>query len=165
MLQKVLQWAYIKKLDGFDFNPKATTRKANIDWMYQCLEQLHQQLPQVILTTLKDQEKAQDIVCFDFGVSLLWLLQDDELMLPQNLVINWDDPTSMYLPMDGKLGKAAVASATMTFTIDWSLQENQLLVPIILYIDGTAIDSNGHIEICPALFTSCLFTGKVSRDS
>ncbi len=28
MLQKVLQWAYIAKLDGFDFNPKATTRKA-----------------------------------------------------------------------------------------------------------------------------------------
>jgi hypothetical protein len=35
MLQKVLQWAYIAKLDGFEFNLKATTRKANIDWMYQ----------------------------------------------------------------------------------------------------------------------------------
>ena len=42
MLQKVLQWAYIAKLDGFNFNPKATTRKANIGWMYQCLEQSHQ---------------------------------------------------------------------------------------------------------------------------
>jgi hypothetical protein len=42
MLQKILQWAYIAKLDGFDFNPKATTRKANIGWMYRCLEQSHQ---------------------------------------------------------------------------------------------------------------------------
>jgi hypothetical protein len=42
MLQKVLQWAYIAKLDGFNFNLKATTRKANIGWMYQCLEQSHQ---------------------------------------------------------------------------------------------------------------------------
>ena len=30
MLQKVLQWVYIAKLDGFDFNTKATTRMANI---------------------------------------------------------------------------------------------------------------------------------------
>ncbi|KAI2491050.1 hypothetical protein MHU86_23530 [Fragilaria crotonensis] len=70
MLQKILQWAYIAKLDGFDFNPKATTRKANIGWMYRCLEQSHQRLPHVISTTLEDQEAAQDIVCFDFGVSL-----------------------------------------------------------------------------------------------
>jgi hypothetical protein len=74
--------------------------------MYQCLEKSHQPLPQVISTTLKDQETAQDIVCFDFGVSLLSLLQDDELMLPQNLVIDRDDPTLMYLPMDGKFGEA-----------------------------------------------------------
>ncbi len=60
----------------------------------------------MILTTLEDHEAAQDIVCFDFGVSLLSMLQDDELMLPQNLVINRDDPTLMYHPMDGKLGEA-----------------------------------------------------------
>ncbi len=34
MFQKVLQGAYIAKLDGFDFNPKATTRKVKIGWMY-----------------------------------------------------------------------------------------------------------------------------------
>jgi hypothetical protein len=38
MLQKVLEWAYNAKLDGFDFNPKATTQKANIQWMYTALE-------------------------------------------------------------------------------------------------------------------------------
>jgi hypothetical protein len=30
MLQKILMWAYNAKLIGFDFNPKATSRKANI---------------------------------------------------------------------------------------------------------------------------------------
>ena len=107
MLQKVLQWMYIAKLDDFDFNSSATTRKANIGWIYQCLEQLHQRSPQSILTTLKDHEAAEGIVCFNIGVSLLSMLQDDELILPQNLVINRDDPISMYRPMmDGKLGKA-----------------------------------------------------------
>jgi hypothetical protein len=68
----------------------------------------YEQLPQVLIsTTLKDQETAQDIVVFfDFVDSLLSLLQDDELMLPQNLVINQEDPTLMYLLMDGKLGEA-----------------------------------------------------------
>ncbi len=60
----------------------------------------------MILTTLKGHEAAQGIVCFDFGVSLLSMLHDDELTLPQNLVINWGDPILMYRPMDGKLGKA-----------------------------------------------------------
>ena len=166
MLQKILQWAYIAKLDGFDFNPKATTRKANIGWMYRCLEQAHQRLPHVISTTLEDQEAAQDIVCFDFGVSLLSMLQDDELMLPQNLVINRDDPTSMYHPKDGKLGEANSGQRYRDLYNQLITPgRNQLLVPIILYLDGTAIDSKGHIEICPVSFTTSLFTEKVRRDS
>ncbi len=102
---------------------------------------------------------AQGIVCFDFGVSLLSMLQDDELMLPQNLVINWDDPTSMFCPMDGKLGKA---NSYQRQRADLNIQlitpaKNQLLVPIIVHLDGTAIDSKGQIEICPVLFmTSCV---------
>jgi hypothetical protein len=52
MLQKVLQWACTAKFDGFDFNPKATTRRTNITWMYQYLERAHQRLPHVISTTL-----------------------------------------------------------------------------------------------------------------
>jgi hypothetical protein len=59
----------------------------------------------VIPTTLEDLETAQFSVCFYFGISLLSMLQDDELLMPQNLVINWDNPTLMYCPMDGKLGK------------------------------------------------------------
>ena len=45
MLQKVLEWAYNAKLEGFDFNPQATTRKADIQWMYKALEHSHQVLP------------------------------------------------------------------------------------------------------------------------
>ena len=48
MLQKVLEWAYNAKLEGFDFNPRATTRKANIQWMYKALEHSHQVLPKVL---------------------------------------------------------------------------------------------------------------------
>jgi hypothetical protein len=40
MLQSILEWAYNAKVNGFDFNPKAATRKANIAWMYQALEKV-----------------------------------------------------------------------------------------------------------------------------
>ena len=38
--------------------------------------------------------------------------------------------------------------------------QDQPLVPIIMYLDGTAIDSMGHIEICPVSFTTSLFNEK-----
>jgi hypothetical protein len=33
-----------------------------------------------------------------------------------------------------------------------------------MYLDGTAIDSKGHIEICPVSFTTSLFIEKARRD-
>jgi hypothetical protein len=131
-------------------------KKENIGWMYQCLEQSHQQLPQAILTTLEDHEAAQGIVCFDFGISLLSMLQVDEPMLPQNLVINLDNPTSMYCPMDGKFGEANIGQRYRDLYNQLITPgKNQLLFPIILHLDMTTIDSKGHIEVCPVSLTTC----------
>jgi hypothetical protein len=165
MLQSILEWAYNAKVDGFDFNPKATTRKANIAWMYQALEKSHQLLPQVVSTVLEDHDDVANIVCFDFTIALLSLLQNDALMSSENLVINPDDPTSMFRPADNKVGEAHTAQRYRDLYDELITRKNQLLVPIILYLDGTAIDSKGHIELCPVSFTTSLFTEKVRRDS
>ena len=63
MLQSILEWAYNAKVDGFDFNPKATTRKVNIAGMYQALEKSHQLLPLVVSTVLEDHDNVANIVC------------------------------------------------------------------------------------------------------
>ena len=165
MLQSILQWAYDAKLIGFDFNPRATTRKANVKWMYQALKNSHQRLPQVISVNLEDHDDLQDVVCFDFAPALLSLLQDDNLMLPENLVINLDDPTSMYIPSDNKFGEAHTGERYRELFRELITARNQLLVPIILYLDGTAIDGKGHIEVCPVSFTTSLFTEQVRRNS
>jgi hypothetical protein len=115
MLQKVLMWAYNAKLVGFDFNPKATSRKANIRWMYQALRHLQQHLPQVISIVLEYHSKPEEIACFDFAPALLSMLQDENLMAPENLVLNVEDPTSMYIPRDNKIGEAHTANATVSF--------------------------------------------------
>ena len=67
MLHKVLMWAYNAKSSGFDFKPKAMSRKANIRWMYQALQHSHHHLPQVISIALEDCDKPQEIACFDFA--------------------------------------------------------------------------------------------------
>jgi hypothetical protein len=165
MLQSVLLWAYNAKLMGFDFNPKATTRKANVQWMYNTLQRSRQSLPQVISVNLEDHDVPQNVVCFDFAPSLLSLLQDDNLMQPENLVMNLDDPTSMFLPTDNMIGEAHTGERYRELFKELITSRNQLLVPIILYLDGTAIDSKGHIELCPVSFTTSLFSEKVRRDS
>ena len=165
MLQKVLMWAYNSKLSGFDFNPKATSRKANIRWMYHALRHSQQNLPQVISIVLEDHDKPQGIACFDFAPALLSLLQDENLMAPENLVLNHEDPTSMYLPRDNKIGEAHTGKRYRELYHQLITRQNQLLVPIILYLDGTAIDGKGHVEVCPVSFTTSLFTEKLRRDS
>jgi hypothetical protein len=45
------------------------------------------------------------------------------------------------------------------------MSTKQLLVPIIVYLDGSAIDSKGHIEVCPVSFTTAFFLEKVHRYS
>ena len=50
--------------------------------------------------------RLKGALCVLNSVFLFCQLQDDELMFPQTLVINRDDPTLMPRPMDGKLGEA-----------------------------------------------------------
>jgi hypothetical protein len=98
MLQKVLQWAYNAKLEDFDFNPIATTRKANVQPMdVQSFGALTRPTP-------------PHVVCFDFAPALLSILQDEVLMSANNLVINESDPLSMLIPDDGRLGEAHTGS-------------------------------------------------------
>ena len=61
-----MQWAYKAKLEGVSFNPKATTRKTNIQWIYTTLEHSQKGLPKVLTVNLEDHDKAQDIICIDY---------------------------------------------------------------------------------------------------
>ncbi len=164
MLQNVLEWAYTAKLEGFNFNPQATTRKTNIQWMYKALEHSHRILPKELQVNLEECDKAQNVICFDFMSALLSLLQDELLMVAESLVINKDYPLSMYIPSESKVGEANSGSHYQELYQELARGKNQLLVPIIMYLDGTAIDSRGHIKICPVSFTTSLFSKKACCD-
>ena len=81
-------------------------------------------------------------------------------MVTENLVMNKDYPMSMYFPSDSKVGEANNGSRYRELYQEFAQGKNQLLVPITLYLDGTAIDSRGHIEICPVSFTTSFLRRK-----
>jgi hypothetical protein len=165
MLQKVLQCAYNAKLEGFDFNPRATTRKSNVQWMYKALEHSQDRLPHIVPVSLEDHDDISNVVCFDFALALLSILQDELLMSANALVINELDPLSMFIPDDGRLGEAHTGSRYRDLYEELAQGHNQLLVIIILYLHGTVIDSKGHIELCPVSFTTAWLTEKACRDA
>ena len=151
------------QIRGVWFQPKSYNTEANIQqWMYKALEHSHQVLPHIFLVNnLEDHNRPLDIICFDFVPALLSLLQDESLMVTENLVINKDYPMLMYIPSDSKVGEANSGSCYRELVYQELAQgENQLLVPIIMYLDGTIIDSKGHINICPVSFTTSLFSKK-----
>jgi hypothetical protein len=71
----------------------------------------------------------------------------------------------MYIPRDNKIGEAHTGKRYRELYHQLITRQNQLLVPIILYLDGTTIDGKGHVEVCPVSFTTSLFTEKLRRDS
>ena len=80
-------------------------------------------------------------------------------MSTDNLVINESDPLSIFIPDDGRLGEARTGSRYRDLYEELAQGHNQLLVPIILYLDGTiVIDSSGRIELCPVSFATTLLT-------
>jgi hypothetical protein len=93
---------------------------------------------------------------------LLSLQQDDNILQPENLVVMLDNPTSMYMPKDNKYGEANTRERYHKLLHELNMSTKQLLVLIIVYLDGTAIDSKGHIEVClPHLYSWRRCVGKV----
>jgi hypothetical protein len=165
-LEKVLHWAKKSKLNNFSFSPRAYTREANLQWIYKLLCNLHGRLPFLQEVSLEGANEIQKVVCFDFGMSLLSLLQDEHLMQPQNLAINLENPTTLYQPPTNRLGDTNTGTRYRELYTEYITDPTrQLLAPIIMYMDGTAIDSKGRLEVCPVSFTCSLFRESARRHS
>ena len=91
-----------------------------------------QRHPFIVAIPLEDHVRLQDIICFDFATSLLSLLQDPELMNPNNLVIDIESPLSMFVPCHNLLGEANSGQRYRDLYKDLIYGDRQqLLVPII----------------------------------
>jgi hypothetical protein len=70
-------------------------------------------------------------------------------MQGHNRVININDPTAMYVPSDNKFGEANTGERYRELFRDLITSRNQLLVPIILYVDGTTSTARATLKYVP----------------
>jgi hypothetical protein len=157
-----MDWARNCFEAGFDFNPKSKTRLGNLTWMYNSLHNSKQMLPHVVSIDLPDplpDAKSMDVICYDFVPQLLSILQSKTMMSANNLVLNPDNPLSMYKPQDNRLGEALSGSVYQEmYSRLVSDPSNQLLCPLICYTDGTSIDALSRFSVEPFLFTPAVLT-------
>jgi hypothetical protein len=140
-----LSWARTCFLAGFDFNPKCKKCWGNVQWMFQSIHNSHQMLPFLKTIDLPEplpQADTLDVICYDFVPQILSMLQDKEMMSPDNLVLDPTNPLAKFVPQDGRLGEA-LSGSIYSKLYDLLVKDatRQLLIPLIFYTDGTQIDA------------------------
>ena len=105
------------------------------------------------------------VFVFHFVPLLLHLLQSSDMMIQDNLVIDYECPMKPYVSPDGRLGKAlsgqVYADAYNRFI---TCLHRQLFVPIIQWIDQTVVTGNFWFSLKPYMFTPAIFTESFRRN-
>ena len=73
--------------------------------MYGMIKNANHFLPKVQMVT-HDWKPPFECIVYDFVPQLLSLLQDETIMVPNSLVLDWDNPTAKYQPSNGIVGEA-----------------------------------------------------------
>ena len=142
----ILSWARDASAAYFSFNPPGgLSRSRSVDLLFQSIPDAHELLPSVISVDDVDEPGENNVVVFVFDLVplLLHLLQSSDMMIQDNLVIDFECPLKLYVSPDGRLGEAlsgqVYANAYNGFI---TCPHRQLFVPIIQWIDRTVV--TGH---------------------
>jgi hypothetical protein len=95
---------------------------------------------------------SMNVICYDFVPQLLSILQNKKMMAGHNLVLDPNNPLAKYKPSDDRLGEALSGSVYQDmYSCLVSNPSKQLVCPLILYTDGTQIDSSNVSSWCGAI--------------
>jgi hypothetical protein len=112
-----------------------------------------------VLSVSSPQGPPFDVVLFDFVPQLLRLLQNPTLMIPENVVLDFQDPLKPYKSYKGLLGQALSGSVYQNaYSCLITNPSRQFLVPIIQWIDRTSVTGNDRFSLKPYMFTPAIFT-------
>jgi hypothetical protein len=143
----ILQWAQQANLTGYNFPTDAPSRKTYLDGLY---KQFNMQGAKPIETeiTLHPDKKAT-VVTFSFTEMVHSLLSDKVLMDSTNLILQPSDPDICGDINTGSWYHSAHAKLCTS--------PQDILCPIILFIDKTQIDTQSKWSLEPVLFTLGIF--------
>ena len=121
-------------------------------------------MPSVIYVDDVDEPGEDNVVVFDFVPQLLRLLQSSDIMIQDNLVIDFECPLKPYVSPDGRLGEALSGQVYAdAYNRYITCPHRQLFVPIIQWIDRTVVTGNGRFSLKPYMFTPAIFTESFRR--
>jgi hypothetical protein len=147
----LMNWAQNAKLSGYDFPSNAPSRKTFLDNLYSRFN-MKAAKPKETTVPLHPDLTAT-VVTFSFDAMARSLLEDETLMAPENLLINNLTPDDLLDDINsGEWYKAA--------TIRLCINEEDVLCPIILFIDATHVDKLSKWSLEPVLFTLGIFNRK-----
>ncbi len=149
-------------MNGYKFSFTAPKRKTYVQHLQQRFR-MDNMMP--IIKTVKldgDDPPEAKVVCFNFKETLKSLLLDEELMQPENLMINADDPFTKYESPDGMIDDV-LSGYWYHKTYDTMVQisDRKFVCPLILFADKTHIDSLGRFGVFPVSYTLDIFKRRV----
>ena len=116
-------------------------------------------LPKLQSVQLEDTSTVS-VVTFDFVAHLMSLLHDNNLMQWDNLALNPDDPFAPYSAAELSECHSAQCYQTMYTQMHINKDNNELLCPLILYVDKTNVDKFSRFAVEPLSFTLSMFKYK-----
>ena len=161
---KILAWAKDASSEGYDFEPiGGRVRRKAIENLFPTIKNAQHLLPAVIKVSVPHGPPSE-VVAYDFVPQLLSLLQNPNIMTQQNLAIDINDPLKMYKSPNNKLGEAMSGSVyRQAYERMITDPSSQLFVPIIQWIDRTAVTGNERFSLKPYMFTPAIFTAAFRR--
>jgi hypothetical protein len=160
----ILAWARGARAEEYSFHPQGGLDRArNVTVLVKSIANATQLLPSVHSVSSPHGPPC-DVVVFDFVPQLLRLLQNPTLMIPENVVLDFQDPLKPYKSCNGLLGEALSGSVYQNaYSRLITNPSRQLLVPIIQWIDRTSVTGNDRFSLKPYMFTPAIFTESFRR--
>jgi Plavaka transposase len=122
------------------------------------MEHMHPSVVEIPLPGLRAADTIE-VTTFDFISQFHSLLSDRELNIPENLVVNQQNPFTRFIAPDGRLGECLSGS---WYNNAWEHMEATMdcnfMTPIILYIDKTKLSLTGKLTLFPVTMSLSIFT-------
>jgi hypothetical protein len=147
----LLEWAKDANVSGYQFPLNAPSRKTYLDSLYDRFNMRGAKPIETSITLYPN--KLANVITFSFEEMVNSLIKDQNLMQRKNLLIlNNNIPVTEDVRSDINSG-SWYKSASIRLCIDG----NDVLCPIILFIDKTQIDQLSKWSLEPVLFTLGIF--------
>jgi len=162
--EQIFKWAQQAYAETFNFIPTAGFSRQNNITFFRKMFLNHDALLPQIKSVMLPHGASSEVVTFDFVPQLLSLLQNQTLMTPENLAIDFLDPLKPYKSptkcLDEALSGTVYQSAYKKYVIDSS---KDFFVPIIQWIDRTQTTGNDRYSLKPYMFSPAIFKEKCRR--